>query len=119
MNFIFSVDLEDWYHLEYLKKYNLEKKPYYIERIYDFLLLLEEKKIKSTFFILGELIKNNKQLILDISNSGHEIAVHGWDHQLLNKKSNNNFKNEIKNTKILIEDLISKEILGYRALVFP
>jgi polysaccharide deacetylase family protein (PEP-CTERM system associated) len=118
MNYFLSVDLEDWYHLEYFKKYNFKKKDIFVSEMIYFLDLLDIKKIKITFFILGELIAEHHELITEISHRGHEIAIHGWDHELLHNKSDKLFSMQIHKAKNELEKLHTKPVIGYRAPCF-
>ncbi|MBC8305398.1 MAG: polysaccharide deacetylase family protein, partial [Pelagibacterales bacterium] len=112
-----TLDLEEWYHLEYLKKYNLDKNNKLIPELTFFFEFLSDKNISITIFILGELINENSELIKEISKY-HEISIHGWNHDLLYEKTEGNFKEEIKKTKATLEDLTGKEVVGYRAPCF-
>ena len=118
MNYFFSVDLEDWYHLEYLKKYNLESKNIFVSEMIFFLDFLDKKNIKITFFILGELIAEHRELIKEISLRGHEIAIHGWDHELLNNKNDDLFIKQISRAKNELEKIHNRPVIGYRAPCF-
>lgn len=83
-----------------------------------FFKMLKTHSVKITIFILGELIDRHKDLIQSFVNEGHEIAIHGWDHQLLGEKSNEVFKSQILQTKENLERLFGCEVIGYRALCF-
>ena len=48
-----------------------------IPRILEF---LAEKGVKSTFFITGKFADENPLEVLKISEYGHSLGVHGWDH---------------------------------------
>lgn len=124
---LFSVDLEDWYHAygnidqilntsKNFHKYNhqsiLSKG---CEKILE---IIERKKIKSTFFILGQVAKNNKSLIRQISNLGHEIASHGYNHLPIYLMNKSELKEDLHKSKILLEDIVGKEIISYRAPSF-
>lgn len=116
-NFFLTLDLEEWYHLEYLKNNVDDKKDVMVKSIIPFLDFLSENDIKITVFILGELIEGNRELISRIS-ANHEIAIHGWDHELLYEKEKNKFQKEIKKTKDLLEEISGNEVIGYRAPCF-
>jgi polysaccharide deacetylase family protein (PEP-CTERM system associated) len=116
--FFLSLDLEEWYHLEYFQKYNPAKTPLTINNLSSFFNLLDKYNIKITVFVLGELIDSHIDLIIDINNRGHEIAIHGWDHNLLPSKNTVDFINEIKRTKEYLESIIKKPLIGYRAPCF-
>ncbi|MCM2416744.1 polysaccharide deacetylase family protein [Streptomyces sp. RKAG293] len=48
-----------------------------------FLRLLDSRKIRATFFLLGSMAVRSPQLARDMSDAGHEIALHGWAHRPL------------------------------------
>lgn len=49
------------------------------EYLPDILAVLAQEKVKATFFLVGRWAEQNKGLVLDILNAGHEIASHGFD----------------------------------------
>jgi len=119
-NFFLTLDLEEWYHLEYIDKKSLSENMDIstINKLDYFFSKLDNYGIKITVFVLGELIQEYGELIKKISDNGHEIAIHGWDHALLNKKNNALFLKEISKTKDDLEELIGKEVVGYRSPCF-
>jgi len=81
---VLTIDLEDWFHsLDYLPLNwnNYERRIEYGTKI--ILDLLEEKKSKATFFVLGDVAINHPQLIKLIDNEGHEIGSHGFNHKFI------------------------------------
>jgi len=118
--FFLTLDFEEWYHLEYVDKENIN--PYTnattIDKLGDFFSILDQYNIKITVFILGELVAKHSNLIKKISKNGHEIAIHGWNHGLLNNKNENIFLREVSKAKKELEDLIGKEVRGYRSPCF-
>jgi peptidoglycan/xylan/chitin deacetylase (PgdA/CDA1 family) len=48
-----------------------------------FLRLLREHEVNATFFLLGEMLARSPALGRRLVESGHEVAVHGWDHRCL------------------------------------
>ena len=116
--FFLTMDLEEWYHLDYFKNYNLVREKRVVPLIYDFLNNLDKNGIKITFFVLGELVKENSNILKEIKSRGHSIASHGYNHELLNKKTGEEFKEDILRAKYVIEDLINMEVFGYRAPCF-
>jgi len=118
MNFFLTLDLEEWYHLDYFKNNDISKESVMLKEINPFFKMLDKYQIKITVFVLAELIDEHSELIKSISNQGHEIAIHGWDHELLCNKTNNQFKNEISKAKKTLEKLINQEVIGYRAPCF-
>ena len=117
-NFFLTLDLEEWYHLEYLKKYPLKKEALCIPSLEGFFAFLEESKIRITVFVLGEIAEQFRGLIKTISDQGHEIACHGYRHELLYNMSLPGFKEETQQAKRLLEDITGKKVIGYRAPCF-
>jgi peptidoglycan/xylan/chitin deacetylase (PgdA/CDA1 family) len=49
----------------------------------DLLRLLDCAGVRATFFLLGRMVEEHPAVARSIAESGHEIAVHGYDHGLL------------------------------------
>lgn len=115
-----TVDLEEWYHLDYLKKYDLNKNLVEtIPHIFDFLDMLDKLNIKATFFVLAEIAEKHADILRDIRNRGHEIGCHGLDHELLYKKTDNEFRDQIVEARKIIDRVLGESIVkGYRAACF-
>lgn len=115
-----TIDIEEWYHLDYLKEYNLVKdKVKTIPRIFDFLDLLDQLNIKATFFTLAEIAEENADIIREIYDRGHEIGCHGLDHELLYYKSDEEFKSQVTQAREILNKIIGEEaVIGYRASCF-
>lgn len=71
--------------------------------------------VKATFFVLGWIAERYPGLIREIKKQGHEIASHGYDHQVISSMSPGQFRADIHRSKSILEDLISENVLGYRA----
>jgi polysaccharide deacetylase family protein (PEP-CTERM system associated) len=80
--------------------------------------VLEERRIKATFFILGHLAHDSPDLVRSIHRAGHEIASHGWGHQRLHGLTPVTFREDVASSKHALEDLTGQEVLGYRAPTF-
>lgn len=115
-----TVDIEEWYHLDYLKKYQLNKnKVETVPEIFDFLDMLDELNIKATFFTLGEIAFQYADILRDIKDRGHAIGCHGLDHDLLYNKSDQEFKEQVIEAKRIIDEVLGEEtVIGYRASCF-
>jgi polysaccharide deacetylase family protein (PEP-CTERM system associated) len=77
--------------------------------------LFEERGINSTFFVLGWVAARYPQLVRDIAARGHEIACHGWSHQLVFRQSPAEFRDETAKAKAVLEDIVQRPVFGYRA----
>ena len=70
---------------------------------------------RATFFVLGWLAERYPKLIKEIHNHGHEIACHGYAHRLISNQSKDEFKNDVRKSKAILEDITGEEVVGYRA----
>lgn len=89
--------------------------PEIVEKILEF---LDGKKIKGTFFTVGNLAEKNPTLIKKIHAAGHEIGHHSYDHTVLTKQNPEQFKEHTQKAKNILEDIIGERVSGYRAPVF-
>ena len=65
--FYLSIDLEEWYHLLYFKKYtNFRGEDFFIFKINEFLNFLNNRQIKATFFVLAELAKYSCPMVGEV-----------------------------------------------------
>ncbi|MHB9011080.1 MAG: polysaccharide deacetylase family protein [Ignavibacteriaceae bacterium] len=65
---------------------------------------LEEFKVKSIFFCVGENVKNNPDLISEILSEGHEIGNHTYSHEIITRLSNLELKSQIDLFNRMLED---------------
>lgn len=85
------------------------------ERILD---LLGKRNLRATFFVLGWVAERHPDLIRRIARGGHEVASHGYAHELITTQTPAQFREDIRRAKRTLEDLIGEPILGYRAPSF-
>jgi polysaccharide deacetylase family protein (PEP-CTERM system associated) len=74
--------------------------------------------IKATFFILGWIAERMPGLVREISAQGHEVASHGYNHELTGNVEPKDLKRDLEFTKSLLEDIIGGPVYGYRAPSF-
>jgi polysaccharide deacetylase family protein (PEP-CTERM system associated) len=77
-----------------------------------------KNRIKATFFTLGWLAERLPNLVREIQSRGHEVASHGYHHQLPDQLSVADFKMDLTGSKKRLEDLIGSPVSGYRAPSF-
>ena len=115
-----TVDVEDYFHVSAFAKSidqnDWDKHPLRVEKNTRRLLdLFDECEVKATFFVLGWVAARARDLIKDIADRGHEVACHGFSHQLVYNQSPEVFREETLRSKHLLEDIIQTPIIGYRA----
>ena len=84
----------------------------------DVVEFLAQRDVRGTFFVVGELAERDPQLVRDIANAGHEIALHAYRHEPLTTLTRDAFREDTKRGKALLEDLTGTEIAGFRAPTF-
>jgi polysaccharide deacetylase family protein (PEP-CTERM system associated) len=115
-----TVDVEDYYQVSAFNK-QVTKADWegYESRVYDnthrILKIFDDNNIKGTFFVLGWVAERNKKLIKEIADLGHEVACHGYSHDLVYNQTPDKFLDETSQSKAIIEDIIGSAIKGYRA----
>jgi polysaccharide deacetylase family protein (PEP-CTERM system associated) len=115
-----SVDVEDYYQVSAFESVvrfeewgrRESRVEWNTHRVLD---LLDEHQIKATFFVLGWVAERNPTLVRIISKRGHEVASHGYSHQLIYTQTPEEFREETRRAKKIVEDIIGGPIIGYRA----
>lgn len=77
--------------------------------------LLAQYGVKATFYTLGWVAEREPQLIKDIAAAGHEVACHGYSHQLVYNQTPEEFREETQRSKAVLEDLAQTPVTSYRA----
>jgi len=115
-----TVDVEDYFQVSaFAKSINhsdWELHPLRVEKNTQRLLdLFDEAGVRATFFILGWVAERVPQLVREIVERGHEIASHGYSHQLVYNQTPEVFRSETLLSKKLLEDIAQVPVKGYRA----
>ena len=115
-----TVDVEDYFQVSAFAD-NIDQKdwgnhPLRVENnTHKLLDMFDEYQLKATFFILGWVAERQKELVLEIAERGHEVACHGYSHQLVYNQSAEVFQEETVRAKNILEDIIQQPVRGYRA----
>jgi polysaccharide deacetylase family protein (PEP-CTERM system associated) len=121
---VMSVDVEEWFHTENLKhviaRDSWVRRSSRVERNVDRLLELMagHGDVRCTWFILGWVAERRPKVVSRIVEAGHEIASHGFGHELLDELSPEAFRGDVERSKALLEDLAGAPVVGYRAPSF-
>jgi peptidoglycan/xylan/chitin deacetylase (PgdA/CDA1 family) len=119
--FIMSVDVDGWPSL--LRFYSVEHDVSVAERqvnveegIDKLLNLFEEKGVRATFFVTGEMGQRHPIKVGEIAKKGHEVACHGFLHErdecLLSAEQQ---KSRIEKAMTIIGDATGQRPTGFRA----
>jgi polysaccharide deacetylase family protein (PEP-CTERM system associated) len=118
-----SIDLEDWFQVENLRgvvpRASWRVSESRVRRNTERLLeLMEDRGVHCTFFVLGWVAESFPGLIGDIAAAGHEIASHGYGHEPIYRLSPQAFREDVKRSVRLLEDVTGRKVRGYRAPSF-
>lgn len=80
--------------------------------------LLAEGGTRGTFFTLGWVAERHPDLIRRIASAGHEVASHGYGHELVYSLSPAEFREDVRRSKEILEDVSGRPVTGYRAPCF-
>ena len=118
----FSVDVEGFvesnvqsFHVP--DKYvDPKKEDYEIEKNVDVVLnVLEEVRVKATFFVVGRIAKSVPQVVTSIAKAGHEVGCHNYKHLRIFDIEKETFRKNISETKKTLEDISGQQVYGFRA----
>jgi polysaccharide deacetylase family protein (PEP-CTERM system associated) len=117
---VISIDVEEYFHAANLaavvdssKWSSMPSRVNY--STHKVMELLARTNTTATFFILGSVAQKSPQLVREIAQAGHEVASHGFGHQLSYEQTPAQFFNDVHYTKQMLEDLSGKPVRGYRA----
>ena len=120
---VFSVDVEEYFQVHALEgvvdRKSWSTMPSRVElgvgRLLD---LLCAHGVEATFFVLGWVAERHPSLVRRIADAGHEIASHGWWHHRVTALQPSEFREEIRTSKALLEDITGNAVFGFRAPSF-
>jgi len=118
-NFL-TIDVEDYFQVSAFENVSPPEtwggRECRVERNTELILeILDERNVTATFFILGWIAKRYPELIRSIASRGHEIASHGFGHQRICNIDRRTFREDIRRSKSLLEEITGDQVYGYRA----
>ncbi|MBI2951228.1 polysaccharide deacetylase family protein, partial [bacterium] len=116
-----TIDLEDWYHPELVKRHVPEHpEPQIAESTHRILDLLGRHRVRATFFVLGDVARRHPGLIRTIRDGGHEIASHGMTHAPLWDLDYDGLDRELKAFREVMDEVLGPgaSLAGFRAPTF-
>ncbi|MFQ3622961.1 MAG: XrtA system polysaccharide deacetylase [Acetobacteraceae bacterium] len=118
-----SVDVEDWFQVQafagVIDRAAWETLPRRVEANTDRILaLFEGAGVRATFFTLGWVAERHPGLIRRIVAGGHELASHGYGHELVHAIGPEAFRADLRRAKAVLEDTGGVAVIGYRAPTF-
>jgi polysaccharide deacetylase family protein (PEP-CTERM system associated) len=115
-----SFDVEDYFQVAALAtavdRRTWDSQPSRVAANMESLLgILAERGVRATFFVLGWIAERHPRIVRDIVAAGHEVACHGYSHELIYRQAPDVFREETSRARAILEDQSQTRILGYRA----
>jgi len=115
-----SIDVEDGVNILMRDLFGEDMLPTgrVIDNVNVLLDLFGSYQVRATFFILGEITSAYPELVKKIAAGGHEVGVHGYNHDQIFRLTPEKARKDIHRAKALIEDVTGEAVYGFRAPAF-
>ncbi|MGC9270229.1 XrtA system polysaccharide deacetylase [Acidiphilium sp.] len=118
-----TIDVEDYFQVQAyagaIDRADWDTIPRRVEANTDMILkALERHHAHATFFTLGWVAERHPALIRRIVDAGHELASHGYGHQLVTDLTEAQFRDDLLHAKSILEAIAGTPVIGYRAPTF-
>lgn len=118
-----SVDVEDYFQVSAFERVvaraqwdGFESRV--VRNTHALLEMFQRHGVRSTFFVLGWVATRYPSLVRTIADLGHEVASHGYHHELVYSLTPARFREDVRRAKGVIEDAAGCRVSGYRAPSF-
>ena len=123
MQNIFSVDVEDWFNISAVDSEpdvsTWDALPSRVEKNFHKMLdMFAEHHAHVTCFFVAYFARRFPQLVRRAIAEGHEVASHGLIHKLVFEQSADEFYQDVRQARQVIEDVAGQPVRGYRAAAF-
>jgi polysaccharide deacetylase family protein (PEP-CTERM system associated) len=120
---LFSIDVEEHFQANafdrVVSREDWDRQPSRVEGNTERLLdLLGRTGARATCFVLGWVAERHPALVRRIAAEGHEVASHGWWHRRIGSLTPQELRQEVRDSKRLLEDLTGTPVVGFRAPSF-
>ena len=118
-----TVDVEDYFQVQAfascVERGKWSDFPSRVE--HNTMQILEQFKrwnVHATFFTLGWVAERYPSIVREIVAAGHELASHGYGHQLVHDLTPEQFREDVVRAKDILEAAGGSRVKGYRAPTF-
>lgn len=118
-----SVDVEDYFQVSAFERVAARAdwcgfESRVVNNTHQLLEIFHRHGVRSTFFVLGWVAQRFPFLIKEIAGLGHEVASHGFNHELVYSLTPAQFREDVRRAKHTLEQAAGVAIRGYRAPSF-
>lgn len=119
----FTIDVEDYFHVsafaDRIAVRDWDRQEQRIEiGMHRLLALLDRRQVRATCFVLGWVAERHPQLVRRIQAAGHEIASHSQEHRLVYDLTPDQFRDDVRRARSVLEEITAQPVVGYRAPSF-
>ncbi len=118
-----TVDVEDYFQVQafagVIDRGTWDSTPCRVEANMDHILAAFDRAgVHGTFFTLGWIADRHPRVVRAIVAAGHELASHGYGHARADGQTPDEFRDDVRRAKRVLEDLGGIAVAGYRAPTF-
>ena len=115
-----SVDVEDYFQVsgfdEVVSRGSWDQRESRVVANTERLLqMFDEAGVRATFFILGWVASRHPALVRRIAAQRHEVASHGYGHRLVYDQTPQQFRDDVRRAKGVLEMISGRPVAGFRA----
>jgi polysaccharide deacetylase family protein (PEP-CTERM system associated) len=119
----FTVDVEEYFQVVALAPYApMERWESFESRVEasvdELLAVMDRRGVCGTFFTVGWVAERHPGMMRRIAAAGHEVASHTYDHVRITHQTPAAFRESVRRTKGILEDVTGTPVLGFRAPSF-
>ena len=116
----FTVDVEEYFQVAAFERYVARRdwdrlSSRVVPQMEQLLTLLARHHTRATCFVVGWVAERHRDLIGAMARAGHEIASHGWDHARVTSLTPAQFRDSVRRSKQLLEEITGVAVVGFRA----
>lgn len=115
---VLSMDVEDWYHVDYLDRERCDRTYSMLDGLDVYLELLQRIGAPASFFCTGEVAGGIASRLREMRAAGHDIGSHGQTHRRALTITSPQFDDELRRSKETLESIVGEEVTGFRAPCF-
>ena len=118
-----TVDVEEFFHstllVERVPFHQWDAFPRRASRVVPWILeQFAAAGARATFFVLGWTAERDPEMVREITGAGHEVGAHSWIHRRVDRITPEEFREAVRRSKALLEDITGERVAGYRAPSF-